>query len=121
VKSIIKILNPDEAAAIASAKLLYSNSEIEGQLAFIKENFNSLTQGITRIQEKDASLESSLTLLKKIESELKTGKGEVRRRVSKKLEGVLGRNVRYNTLCHISKVLAGESFDISCIEEELTW
>ena len=23
-------------------------------------------------------------------------------------------------MCHISKVLAGESFDISCIEEELT-
>jgi hypothetical protein len=28
--------------------------------------------------------------------------------------------VGYNTLCHISKVPAGESFDISCIEEELT-
>jgi hypothetical protein len=28
--------------------------------------------------------------------------------------------VGYNTLCHISKVLAGESFDISSIEEELT-
>ena len=26
----------------------------------------------------------------------------------------------YNTLCHISNVLASESFDISCIEEELT-
>ena len=37
-----------------------------------------------------------------------------------KLESVLGRNMEYNTLCHISKVLAGESFDISCIEEELT-
>ena len=35
----------------------------------------------------------------------------------KKLESVLGRNVGYNTLCHISKVLAGESFDISSIEE----
>jgi len=38
----------------------------------------------------------------------------------KKLESVLGRNVGYNTLCHTSKVLAGESFDIPCIEEELT-
>jgi hypothetical protein len=73
-----------------------------------KANFNSLTQGIIGIQEKGASLESFLTLLKKIESELKTGRGEVRRRVSKKLESVLGRNVGYNTLCHISKVLVGE-------------
>jgi hypothetical protein len=48
---------------------------------------------------------------------LKTGRGEVKRRVSKKLESVLGRNMGYNTLCHISKVLASESFDISCIEE----
>ena len=47
MKSVIKILNSDDAAAIASAKLLYSDSEIEGQLAFIKANFNSLTQGIT--------------------------------------------------------------------------
>ena len=47
VKSVIEILNPDYAAAIASAKLLYSDSEIKGQLAFIKANFNSLTQGIT--------------------------------------------------------------------------
>jgi len=74
VKSVIEILNPDDAAAIASAKLLYSNSKIEGQFAFIKANFNTLMQGITRIQEKSASLESSLTLLKKIDSELKTGR-----------------------------------------------
>ena len=63
MKSVIEILNPDDAAAIASAKLLYSDCEIEGQLAFIKANFNSLTQGIARIQEKGASLENSLTLL----------------------------------------------------------
>ena len=62
VKSVIEILNPDDAA-IASAKLLYSDSKIEGQLAFIKANLNSLTQGIVRIQGKGASLESSLTLL----------------------------------------------------------
>ena len=29
-KSVIEILIPDDAAAIASAKLLYSDSEIEG-------------------------------------------------------------------------------------------
>ena len=95
MKSVIEILNPDDAA-IASAKLLYSDSKIEGQLAFIKANFNFLTQGITRIEEKDASLEISLTLLKKIESELKTGRGEVRRRVSKKLQ-----SVGYNTVAHL--------------------
>ena len=60
MKSVIEILNPDDAAAIAFAKLLYFDSEIEGQLAFIKANFNSL---ITHIQQKGASLESSLTLL----------------------------------------------------------
>ena len=47
-----EILNPDDAAAIASAKLLHFDSQIEGQLAFIKANFNSITQGITRIPEK---------------------------------------------------------------------
>ena len=52
--------------------------------------------------------------------ELKTLREEVRKRVSKKLESVFGINVGYNTLCHISKVLAGESFDISYIEEQLT-
>ena len=51
---------------------------------------------------------------------LKTLREEVRKRVSKKLESVLGKNVGYNTLCHKSKVLAGESLDISCIKEELT-
>ena len=55
-----------------------------------------------------------------MESELKTGRRKVKRRVSKKLESVLGRNVGYNTLCYISKVLTGESFDIFCIDEELT-
>ena len=42
MKSVIEILNPDDAAAIASAKLLYSDSEIEGQLAFIKGEFQLL-------------------------------------------------------------------------------
>ena len=32
VKSVFKILNPDDAAAIASAKLLYSDNKIEEQL-----------------------------------------------------------------------------------------
>ena len=42
------------------------------------------------------------------------------KRVSKKIESVLGIHMGCNILCHISKVLAGESFDIFCIEEELT-
>ena len=77
VKRVIEILNPDYAAAIASAKKLYSDSEIEGQLAFIKSNFNCLTRGIASIQEKGASLERSLTLIRKIESNLKNVGGEV--------------------------------------------
>lgn len=120
VKRVIEILNPDDAAAIASAKKLYSDSEIEGQLAFIKSNFNCLTRGIASIQEKGASLERSLTLIREIESNLKNVGGEVGRRILKKVESVLGKNSGYKTLCDISKVLTGESFDISCIEQELT-
>ena len=120
MKRVIEILNPDDAAAIASAKKLYSDSEIEGQLAFIKSNFNCLTRGIASIQEKGASLERSLTLIREIESNLKNVGGEVGRRILKKVESVLGKNSGYKTLCDISKVLTGESFDISCIEQELT-
>jgi hypothetical protein len=62
-ENVIEILNPDNATGIAFAKLLYSDCKIEGQLAFMKANFNCLMQGIARIQEKGASLESSLALL----------------------------------------------------------
>ena len=120
MKRVIETLNPDDATAIDMAKTLFSNSEIEGQLAFIKANFSSLTQGITRVQEKGASLESSLTLVNKIASDLKSVGGEVGRRVSKKVESVLDKNSGYKTLCHISQVLTGEAFDTSCIEEDLT-
>jgi hypothetical protein len=37
----------------------------EGQLAFIKADFSSFTEGIQCLQEKGATLEDSVTLVKK--------------------------------------------------------
>jgi hypothetical protein len=38
---------------------------MEGQLAFVKTKFSSLTEGIKCLQEKGATLEDSITLVKK--------------------------------------------------------
>jgi hypothetical protein len=46
---------------------------MEGQLAFIKANFSSLTAGIKCLQEKGAMLEDSLALVKKMIGETVRG------------------------------------------------
>ena len=63
VKSVIERLNSDDASAIEAAKTLFSNSEIEGQVIFIKANFSLLIYGIIRLQEESVGLESSLALV----------------------------------------------------------
>ena len=110
----------EDARTIEAAQEQFSLIEMEGQLAFIKANFSSLTEGIQCLQEKGAALEDSLALVKKIASDLEKVSGDIGKMVSRKMKSVLDKNSGYETLCSISRILSGESFSAFSIEEELT-
>jgi hypothetical protein len=58
-------MKTEDARAIEAAQEQFSCTEMEGQLAFIKANFSSLTEGIKCLQEKGATLEDSLARVEK--------------------------------------------------------
>jgi hypothetical protein len=70
---------------------------MEGQLAFIKANFSSFTEGIKCLQEKGATLEDSLAPMEKIASDLKKVWGDIGKMESRKVKSVLDKNSGYET------------------------
>ena len=78
----------EDARSIEAAQEQFSCIEMEGQLAFIKANFSSLTEGIQCLQEKGATLEDSLALVKKIASDLEKVSGDIGKMVSRKMKKI---------------------------------
>ncbi|PNF19043.1 hypothetical protein B7P43_G11713 [Cryptotermes secundus] len=120
VKNIIHSMKMEDVRAIEAVQEQFSCIEMEGQLAFIKANFSSLTEGIQCLQDRGATLEDSLALVKKIATDLEKVSGDIGKMVSRKMKSVLDKNLGYETLCSISQILSGESFSAFSIEEELT-
>jgi hypothetical protein len=118
--NIVDSMKTEDARAIEVAQEQFSCTEMEGRLAFIKANFSSLTEGIKCLQEKGATLEDSLALVKRIASDLEKVSGDIGKMVSRKMKSVLDKNSGHETLCRISGILIGESFSTLNIVEELT-
>jgi hypothetical protein len=94
-------MKTEDARAIEAAQEHFSCSE--GQVAFIKANFSSLAEGIKCLQEKGATLEDSLALLKEIADDLKKMSGDIGKITSRKAKNVVDTNSGYETLCSISE------------------
>jgi hypothetical protein len=117
VKNIADSMNTEDMRAIEAAQEQFSCSEMEGRLAFIKANFSSLTEGIKCIQEKGATLEDSLALVKNIARDLERVPVYIGKMVSRKVKRVLGKNSGYETFRSISRILTEESFSTFNIKE----
>jgi hypothetical protein len=64
----------EDVGATEAAHKQVSCSELEGQLAFKEANFNFLPEGIKSLQQKEATLEYFIALLKKKELPISLGK-----------------------------------------------
>jgi hypothetical protein len=58
-------MKTEDARTIEAALEEFPCTEMEGQLGFIKANFSFLTEGVKCLQDKGATLENSLALVKK--------------------------------------------------------
>jgi hypothetical protein len=76
VKNVADSVKMEDARAIEAAQEQFSCSEMEGQPAFIKANFNSMTEGIECLQDKGSTLEDSLAVMKKIANDKEKVSGD---------------------------------------------
>lgn len=60
VKSVVDSLKAEDTKPIQSAQELFSVTKLQGWLAYIKSNLGSLSEVITRLQEKGVTLQCSL-------------------------------------------------------------
>lgn len=120
VKCVVDSLEAQDARAIQIVQELFSDSEMKGRLAYIKANFGSLSSTITRLQERGVTLQKMIALVKTTEDALENVCGDIGELVSGKLKRVLQKNSGYKVLCSITRVLMGEDFSTTDIEEELT-
>lgn len=120
VKRVVDSLEAQDARAIQIVQELFSDSEMQGRLAYIKANFGSLSTTITRLQERGVTLEKMISLVRTTEGALGNVRDCIGELVSDKLKRVLDKNLGYKVLCSITRVLTGEDFSMTDIEEELT-
>lgn len=108
IEDVVNEFNEGEASSIKTAKTLFSNSTLTGDLAYIKSNFSIISTTITQLEETGVKLCDALHLVTNVESELTAARGKVGECVKAKLQRVLGRNEGYSTLCKIGDILSGK-------------
>ena len=67
VKSVVAALESRDGKAIQRAQELFSDSEMEGKLAYLKANFGFLSSTIAKLQESGVKLVTSIGLVKETE------------------------------------------------------
>lgn len=102
VKHVVDSLEAQDARAIQIVQELFSDSEMQGRLAYIKVNFSPLSTTITCLQERGVTLEKIIFLVRTTEGALGNVRDCIGELVSDKLKRVL------------------DDFSMTDIEEELT-
>ncbi|XP_068082541.1 uncharacterized protein [Anabrus simplex] len=117
VKQVINSLEAQDTRAIEIAQEMFSADDVQGKLAYIKANFNSLPSAITLLQERGVTIEQAAAFVRATQEALENLRGEVGEIF--KLKSVLDKNTGYKVLCSVILVLTGEDFSVVDIEEEL--
>ncbi|KAJ4439557.1 hypothetical protein ANN_07681 [Periplaneta americana] len=77
VKSVVATLESRVAKAILQAQELFSDSEMEGELAYLKSNFGFLLSTTAKLQESGVKLVTSIGLVKETEAAVGNIWGEI--------------------------------------------
>ncbi len=94
----------NDSSTIKSAKEVFPNKELPGQLAIIKANFKILTNSITKL-EGHQSLVESIRVIEEVEEKLNLESYD------KKVRDVLQKNPGLEKLRRISRVIRGSAED----------
>lgn len=119
VKEVVDSFDSSEAASIRIAQKLFSDSEIEGKLCFLRSHFGFLPSAITCLEKSGVTLVEQLALVKTVVNNVERVPGNIGKDIKEKMKKVLNKNVGYAMMSSISNVISGETFSLGAIECDL--
>jgi len=122
IKRIIESFNERDSVAIKKSKQVFKHQQLQANLIYIKSNFDCLPIAITRLQEQNILLSEGLKIVEEIVETFAKLEGYHGIEIKKKLKYVLYKNIGYNIICNISKVLSGKEDNIKNLDlpEDIT-
>lgn len=116
VKAVLEKL-PDDAISVTAAREMFSNAQVEMDLAYINANFNSLTTTMKKLETIGLPLTEAIKALQHQRTTLQglEGKGST---AAAKLELLIAKNQGLSTMFQIGMILKGEGAMLA--DEELS-
>lgn len=108
VKSILQILNADEALSIERAQQLIESASLEADLAFIAAHLSLLPTILTRLEESGLPLPKSLSVLEEAKTVIHDIPGERGEVLKQKFDSIIERNPGIKILRNIAARLEGD-------------
>lgn len=96
------------------------SSSLHRNLIYIKANFGTLPESITKLETRGQTLSESLRILEDIRVLINKAPNEIGTAINKKMENVLNKNKGLKILQNISKIINGEKPDENNIPEDIT-
>nr|CAD7260956.1 unnamed protein product [Timema shepardi] len=109
----------EEAVSIKIAQDMLSDHKIEGNLAYIKDNFSILTVTITHLGKKGVSLSDATARIIKLQDNLKKSSGKIGEAVFAKPQNVLIKNLGFKTVRKIADIITGKNDSLEDIKEDI--
>lgn len=116
IKRIVESFDESDAVAIKKSKNVFKLQQLQANLIYIKSNFDCLPIAITRLQEQSILLSEGLKIVEEIQDTFTKLEGHHGIEIKKKLKYVLDKNIGYNVIRKISKVLSGEEDNIANLD-----
>jgi hypothetical protein len=120
IENIIQTLDSNDAASIKLAKYYLSKPNVRQDLVYIKANFESIPNAITKLEKKGLQLIDSIKIITDLCNSFNNLRGNTGLAIKNKWEQVLVKNPGYKSMLVIAKILNGDNADISDIEVDLT-
>ena len=104
---ILDRLNCDESVCVKIAQDSFNDISVQGDLAYITANFNSLAKTICKLEKKGESLHNTLDHITMVKNALKSCEGYIGKCIHSKFLNVFEKNVGFQTIRKLNEALIG--------------
>jgi len=120
LKSIIDSMDKEDTVSIANSQKYFSDVSLAANLIFIKSHFGFLPDTTTSLDAKNTPLFHAINVMQNVNLKLSQVPGPIGRIVQEKIDDVLKKNIGYQSLIKISKILNGEESLMDGLSENFT-
>lgn len=114
----MKELNSEDATSIVKVQELIDNQTLKCNLIHIKANFRSLPESIKLLETSGLPLKDSIKIVVDLQEKIQQSNSRIGKALQTKLKMVLEKNIGFETLNTISKLIDGTESDTTDLPDD---